>query len=269
LDSKAGLLERYEIFAGAAVIAAHANNIAAGFRLRDVRFLIELFSNWLEASQGEAVLPLQNTQVSRYVTSLVDEGLARRINRKGRPIYRLTRVGLIELIDRITTAPYIGRKELFFFLYYFIENYRPKLTELVAREGRQFPVALKLELEALLNTDAVLNRELADAERELQKLDDGIYAARQSSAIAIRMNRAGRPIEDIAAELEHSHPYELNSQKPLSQLLGEIPPEIRLWELETGNLRRVEQIFRPSRAMLCCYINELKALGRSKNGGKE
>ena len=110
------LVERSEIFFATATVGAHANASKSGFRQRDVKFLIELFSNWVESSLGTFSIPVQNTQVSRYLSGLADEGYARRISRKGRPTYRLTRIGLIELISRIVERNYISQKEEFFFL---------------------------------------------------------------------------------------------------------------------------------------------------------
>jgi len=57
------LFDENEPLVTAAVIAAEATGGHEVFRQRDVRFFIELFSNWLEPTTGEHALALHNTQV--------------------------------------------------------------------------------------------------------------------------------------------------------------------------------------------------------------
>jgi len=144
------LIDRFDIFFGAATFAAQANAYERGFRQRDVRFFIELFTDWVNPTFEWEGLPIQNTHISRYIESLVEEGYARKITRKSRPGYRLTRTGLIEMISRIVDKPYFHSPDHFFFAYSFIENYTPRLFALVKHEGTKFPYGLQLEIESLI-----------------------------------------------------------------------------------------------------------------------
>jgi len=258
------LLQRYRIFVLAATIAAHANtpptpSAAASFRQRDVRFYIELFSNWMETALGAFSLPVQNTQVQRFLSSLVSEGYARRLDRGRHPGYRLTRTGLIELTSQMVTGSVeVGRWQ-FLFLFYFIKNYRQRIVDLVRREGQQFPPALRLELEAHLDARALLDRELKSVEAELQRLDARIEDARQVSEL-LRSKVGKQPFPELVREVERLYPYELNNQKPLHALIAELPEELGAWELQHGAALRSRELWQPGKRLLQAYQSELRAL---------
>ena len=254
--------DRYEIFVASAVVAAHASADREGFRHKDVKFLIELFSNWLEVSLPDSVLEVQNTQVARYMHELGEEGFSRRLSRKGYPRYLLTRIGLIELLSRIINRTYFHAPEQFFFLVYFVKNYRERLTEMVRSEGRQFPIALKIEIEELLNVKALVQREVDAVEKEIRKLDERMRDAKSTSSLVTKLLKAGEPFGEVVAEAERLYPYDLNTMKPLTQLIAEIPKELRQWELEYGNMCRVRELWEPSKGMLQAYLRELKKLAR-------
>lgn len=254
------ILKSYEFFVAAAAIAAHASFGKEGFRQRDVRFLIELFSNWVERTFDGPLLPVSNTQVQRYLEELVTEGYARRFIRRNRPRYRLVRTGLIELLQRLIPETLCSHPEHFFFLHYFIRDYRPRIEKLIADEGKQFPLALKLEVEALLDVDALIKQQLRCAELELKKLEERISDNVKGSKLATRLYAQKLPLLEVATEIEKRYPYELNSQKPLTELISEVPEDLGRWELETGAAKRVEHLWTPARSMLLSYIQILKKL---------
>ena len=252
------LVSRHQLFLTTALVGAHAQYQEVGFRHKHVRFLIELFSNWVEVGLPGDIIEIQNTQIARFLSTLIDEGFARRINKKGHPLYRLTRVGLIELLSRAGHRNYIDQKECFFFLYFFITNYRDRLIELVRREGSQFPPAMQMEVAALLDSRELVRRELAAAERELQRIDVRIHDSRKTVNLARQWLRDGKSIDSVVQEAERLWPYELNSTKPLSELIGEVPPETRAWEMTTGNEMRRKNIWEKARVLLLAYITELE-----------
>ncbi|MCB0340460.1 MAG: hypothetical protein KDD53_12690, partial [Bdellovibrionales bacterium] len=93
-------LERYEVFICSALLAAHSSGEENGFRQRDIKFYMGLFSNWLETSLPGDMLEVQQTQILRYLENLVSEGFARKLSRGQLPVYRLTRTGLVEITSR-------------------------------------------------------------------------------------------------------------------------------------------------------------------------
>ncbi len=254
------LLVRFEVFVSTAVVAAHASAKGEGFRQRDVKFFVELFSNWTERALPDRALMVQNTQVQRYLDLLVTEGYARKISRSKRPVYRLTRTGLLELVSRSLDPKIPWTREQFFFLHFYIKNYKPLLEALIKAEGKQFPYALRVELDTLFNAKELLIKELARAKQELAQLEMRIKDSLSTSKMVETLSKEGIGIEEIVKQVEQAYPYELNSQKPLTELIGGIPEGMRLWELKVGNLNRVRQIWQPMKAGLECYIKELEKL---------
>lgn len=254
------IFRSYELFVAAAVIAAHASAPKEGFRQRDVRFLIELVTNWVELSLKGPALAISNTQVQRYLDELVLEGFARRLGRGKFPRYRLSRTGLIELLGRIVPEGLCSQLQHFFFLYYFIKNYRPRIERLIEQEGKQFPLALKLEVEALLDEKALVQHQLHFAQLELKKLDDRITDSLKAGALAAKLYSGDLSTAEVADEVEKLYPYELNSQKPLHELISSLPEDLARWELEIGALQRVEHIWEPTRGLLRAYVQVLQKL---------
>jgi len=77
---KSSLAQRLNVYLEAATLAAHASFIETGFRVRDLRFFTELFRNWSDDFDPTSV-PFQNTQLCRYLDTLVVDGFARHASR--------------------------------------------------------------------------------------------------------------------------------------------------------------------------------------------
>ena len=253
-------LDRFELFAATATVGAHANSLNKGFRQRDVKFLVELFSNWVETSIGDLVLEVQNTQISRYLEELVEAGYAKKRKNGRVPEYTLTRGGLIELISRAVSREFFEGREQFFFLYYFIRNYRERIHEQVRIEGKKFPIALQLELEELTDHNALLQKQIAWVKKELVKLDARIDEQEPIAQDIQAALKRGEDYQSAVQEIEDRYPYALNSQKPFAELLAELPRELSNWELVKGTVIRRDQIWLPTKRLLLAYLEELEGL---------
>lgn len=254
------VLHRYEVFFAGGAIAAHASSPEEGFRQRDVRFLIELFTNWVDMTAASETLILNNTQIQRYLDALCWEGYARKISREKVPRYRLSRIGLVELLSRLSLRDGPVQPQHFFFIYYFVRNYQDRLIELIKQEGKQFPAAMRIEIESLLDHERLLREERKRAELEFKKWDERSREALKSSQLAAQLFAKGVPVLEAVQKIEKLYPYELNSQKPLSELIASIPEEMAAWELDSGNKHRVHQLYNPSRDMIAAYRNILQKL---------
>lgn len=254
------LFQRYELFVTSGIIAAQANYPSEGFRQRDVRFIIELFSNWVEFSLSDATLALSNTQIARYLDTLVIEGSAKKTKRGKHPQYRLTRIGLIELLSRLAKSAKPLEPSQFLFVYYFIYNYKSRILEMIKTEGTLFPLGMRLEVESLLDTTTLLAEERKRVETKLKKLHARIADSNQSSRLARDLYRRGLTSQEVAKHLEQSYPYGMNSKKPLTELFNEIPTDIGKWELETGAIQRCSQLWTPARVLLNTYLQQLNKL---------
>jgi hypothetical protein len=255
------LAERFELFMATATLASHASCQDGAFRQRDVRFFLELFSNWAEVSSFD-VLPMQNTQIARYLSSLSKEGYLRRHGRASRPLFRMTRIGLIELLNRLVSPARAYPREYFFFLIFFVKGYGERLESLVKKEGSQFPPSLRVELQALLDWRTLVEREIKRTQQDLNKLDVRMADASSVSALSRERRRNGVGISDIVIEIQRKHPYELNSRKPLVELIDSIAPDQRQWELEHGTALRKEIIWEQQKNMMVQYLASLKTILR-------
>ena len=101
-------------------------------------------------------------------------------------------------------------------------------------------------------------------ERALKRTEQRIDDALKTSALTKNRLAAGIPFADVVREVEDRYPYELNSMKPLEELIASVAPDQRQWELEDGNLIRVETIWKPQRALLQALLSQLKALAKGQ-----
>jgi len=250
---------RHELFVATATVAAHASAQGGGFRQRDIRFFVELFSNWAYPNQ-KAELSIQNVQIQRYLSYLGKDGFVRKIGKGSRPSFKLTRAGLLELLSRLVESKRERIPEEFLFLVTFLKGYREWLQRLARQEGEQFPPSLRIELDALLDTETLIQRELKDVEQRLTKLNARIEDAVKTSTLVSERLRQGIDFSSIVEEVERKMPYELNSRRPLSELISSIQPDQRRWELESGNRLRATTIWQPMKAMLEEYRKQLRGL---------
>lgn len=260
-EDSQSLFSRFEVLVAPAIIGAHANApTGKGFRQRDVRWLIEFFANWIEPSLDPDGLQIKNTQISRYLERLTQDGYALKQMRKSTPRYILNPLGLIELMHRVVQKPYYPQKEHFFFLFSFMVNYKPRVQEIVKAEKKRFPHALLLELEELFNAQSLLERQLYFTKRELKKLqkrmEDQTGAAQLTQSIMQETN----DYKTMAEIVEKQFPYTLYTKKPLRQMLSETTQRHGIWELTVGGIRRNRLMWEQIKEMLELHIAQLEKL---------
>ena len=253
-------LGRHRVLFDAAAIAAHARFPVQGFRQKDLRFLIELFSNWLECAMEGPSLVVENTQIARYLGGLAQEGLAKQLGGQAQPRYRLTRVGLVENLTSLVHRRQWWPIEEFFFVYYFLESYRGRIELLIEKEGSLFPGTLKLEIAHLFDLRSFVERQAQLLDREIAKLDLRIADCRKTSDLATQLKKKGVAPDAILWEIQEKVPYQLNNQKPMADLFRETPNENWIWEMEVGSLKRAARIFSPMKETLAHMRAQVGAL---------
>jgi hypothetical protein len=255
------LARRHELFVATATLASHASAQGRGFRQRDVRFFTELFSNWAHPDTSSELV-IQNVQIQRYLHYLGKEGFLKNLNKGSRPLFKLTRIGLLELLTRLVESKREREPAEFLFLVYFVSGYREWLFRLIKDEGAQFPPSMQIELDALLDTATLVQRELNRVDKQITKLKMRIDDAHRTSTLVSEKIRRGEAFDQIVREVERKIPYELNSRRPLSELISSIQPDQRLWELRDGNRLRAKIIWEPAVKLLDEYRRLLSELGR-------
>ncbi|MCB0331338.1 MAG: hypothetical protein KDD70_16825 [Bdellovibrionales bacterium] len=253
----------HQVLLSSAFVASHASFRERGFRQRDLRFYFELFCQWSEWGRPYSASQIQTTQLTRQIQSLIENGYVKKLNRSSRSPFLLTRLGLIEMLSRIVTLREDEAHGIFLFAFYFSKVYRERLIALVREEGKQFPVALQIELEALLDHRSMLDDKISSVKKRLRKLSRGLEDAEAASKLASNLFARNIPLSEVVKRVEESHPYEFNALKPLSELIVEIPPEAREWELEHGNALRAELLWKPAYALEEQFLKYLEGAKKS------
>jgi hypothetical protein len=251
-------LEREPLVA-AAVIAAQATLGHAGFRQRDVRFFLELFSNWLESTTFSWTIGVHNTQVQRALELHADAGWAKRVGRRP-PRYRLTPEGLLELLRRLVQRKNLTRLDEFFLVFHILDAYGGRLRGLVEQSGILASRALALDVDELLDEKKLVARERALVLREIERLSVRVDESCQMGKLTRALLAEGKALPDVIAEVQKRYPYELNSQKPLDELLAELPAPWRRAELEGAAEKRAAGLWAPTRELLQAYDRILSKL---------
>ena len=253
------LVERQELFINTALLAAHSS-ASQGFRMRDVSFFIDLFQSWVETSIVPTAKRPQRVQIKRLFESLTEQGLLKLMPRKVRPEFRLTRPGLLQVLSELVDKQDLPKGPYFFFLYNFIKAYGSRIMNLFGDSGEVIPYSYRLELERLTDASSLLKTEIARTEESLKRIDRRIEDARKSSHLMVKELKGSGSLEQAILKVQALYPYELNHQKPLSELISEIPLDQRKWEMTEGNVQRIKYIWEPERNLLLTYMRQLKSL---------
>lgn len=250
------LTSDFEVFFSAAALSAHAVS-PTGFRQRDLKFFVELFSNWVETS---LFLSTFNTQIARYLTKLEKEGFAHRRKKGTMPVYKLTRVGMSEILRKITEEDYSSDQAQFFFVCFFIKNYRSQILNLIADEGSMFPKILQSEIENFLDIKQFITHQRKMLDKSIDRLKLRLSDAQKISIRVREGLKNSIPEEDLLSQIEHEFPYELNNQKPFSTLMRSLPPGQRRWELFHGGELRGKEIFLPLLEQLTLFQKQMERI---------
>ena len=137
---------------------------------------------------------------------------------------------------------------------------RERIASIIAAEGAQFPLSLKLELQSLLDTSALIATEMTRVDHAITRMETRVHDALKTSELVRNRLTSGVAFRDVVSEAEKKYPYELNSMKPLSELIRELAPDQQRWELEDGNLHRAHIMWQPQLAILREYRRQLTRL---------
>lgn len=259
---KDAVLAHQSVYFRAGAIAAHAHLYQEGFRQKDLRFYIELFSNWMETTLEGPSLEIHNVQISRFLEGLVKEGFCRKGMQKGNPSYRLTRAGIIGLFGDLVNREHFLPLEQFFFLHFIVESYGQVISDLVEKEGLDFPKALKFELDYLRDPKQLVARQLKFVDKEIAKLELRVKDACDASALARSLFDKEVKTGEIIEEVQKRFPYELNNLKPFKDLLRQVPSSLRRWELVEGAEKRGLALWKPMLEFLVAYRRQVALLDK-------
>lgn len=224
-------------------VASHSNFIDRGFRLRDMRFVYELFVNWLDSVLGPETMTIHNTQVQRFMKDLCKDGFAKSSTKGGQARFQVTRMGLLELLQRLTERE-PGNFTSFYFTYYFLKTYGLRIQQMIEAEGSGYAKSLQLELKVLLDHKRFLQKRLENVEYQIERLKVRIKETDETADFCDKLHRQGENVNSIVEQAGHKFPYALQAQKPMHVLLNEISADQRLWELTEGNRQRTQVMWK-------------------------
>ena len=115
--------QKFSVFINAALIASYSSFGEEGFRQKNLKFFLELFTNWMETSFAGPGPEVQNTQISRTLSKLTEEGILKYSKESGHPLYSITSIGLLEIVTRLAGKNCQHELDSFFFLFHFVFSF--------------------------------------------------------------------------------------------------------------------------------------------------
>ncbi|MGE3387357.1 MAG: hypothetical protein AB7K41_11565 [Bdellovibrionales bacterium] len=227
-----------------AVLATHVQLEEKGLRQKDVRFMLELLASWRWAADERGQKPpLHNTQILRRLRELAGLGWLKPLSRKGAPRYRLTRAGLVGILESLRQTALHSEFSTYWFLSFILQAYRERLLQLIEKEGSSLPLPQRIEVEKILDGKAMVKERRQLIKDRLHYWQRRIQENQAVVDLVQTRVREKVALEDIVAEIERRYPYELNLTKPISTFIAEIPHDLKVWELTEGQSRRAKMVW--------------------------
>lgn len=251
-----------EVYLYAGLLATFANIKSQGFRQKDVKFYIELLSNWMESTFKGPGIELQNTQIQRFLDQLCKEHVLKKSHSKTPPLYTMPPIGTLEIITRLVTLDLSKDLEDFIFLFHFIKLYSNKMEQLLLDGRDQLPKSYILEMKHLLNPENLLELQIQKINLEIEKLDERINDAQKMSELAKSLFKQNNNIDDVVQKMEELYPYQLNYQKKMGVLFKELSDDIKYLEMSSAPQLRAETLWGPLKQFYQSYRHILLSLSK-------
>lgn len=223
------------------LIGAWLNRNEKGFRQKDVRFYIELITDWMESSEKFKMVTVQNTQMMRFLDSLVQKDW---LIKKPGPTYFFKDKYFMSLMKELFSVDENDSFDLFLLQYHFASLYKKIIYELLFRRGVELSNGEKIDLEILLSTKHLKEKQRDKIHKELLILDNRIEDVNKMVNFSEQKLKTLRPLE-VVKELEKTNPYQLQYYQSMTQTFKDILPEIITLELTVHSEKRIKTIWEP------------------------
>lgn len=260
MERKGNFYQENAVFINAGILTCFANSPYEGFRPKDLKFYVEVFSNWVETSLGQHSVELQNNQVKRLFESLELKGDLKTLPKKRPQTFRLTSQGLYKYISKLVNLEHINESYQFFFLFHFITLYSSKLKQLLFAEKSDLSPALKTEIQFLLRPAEILRKEKEKVLLRISKLEQRISEANEMQKLSHKLLKDDWSQERIVAELERKFPYQLNNRKNMGDVFKDLILDVRWIELTESPKIRSSSLWSPLLEESRHYLNQLEQL---------
>jgi hypothetical protein len=227
-----------------AVLAAHVQLEDKGLRQKDVRFMLELLGSWRWAADERRLkTPLHNTQILRHLRELTELGWIKQLGRQKPPRYRLSRAGLVGVLEGLRQTALQSEFSTYWFLSFVLQAYKERLLRLIEKEGSNLPLPQRMDVERILDGKSLIKERRQLIKDRLAYWQRRIQENEAIIELVERRLREKITLEEVVAEIERRHPYELNLTKPITTFISEIPHDLKVWELTEGQRRRAKMVW--------------------------
>jgi hypothetical protein len=263
LSKRAGYVDAQATLIRASLIAAHSANLQDdGFRAVDVRFYFRLFSNWLEQDILRPSLDLELTQIRRSLQALERAGHCSQSRNKR---FRLTEDGLLELVEKLVDEVGVSFEEVLF-VQLIAVSYRDILRARILTGSAAISSATRRRLGAMLDPKRISKRLVRNAERLVNDLERRLLDDAALEKQIGRLREEGFASVELIARLTGVGAYQLQRIRSFSELLLQLPEDLRAAELSSGIGARRQMIFLPLLARARAELHQLQQLALSFDG---
>lgn len=243
----------------AALIATWLNREEKGFRQRDVKFYHDLIIDWMETSPSAKNYTIQNTQMMRFLESLVKKQWL--LKKKGTtPYYTFNNKYFMDLIKESLSISEDDPYDLFFLQFHLASVYKETLSELLFIRGIELSRGQKMDLEHLFNSKLLLRSQKERIEIEINKLDLRKKEVEKMIEFAKQDLASGSDAMDVVGKIEKKYPYQMQYQKSMSKTFADLHPKLRILELTSNSEKRLKTLWDPTENYLRGYLKTLEEL---------
>ena len=242
----------------AALIASYGVGRQGIFRQRDLRFFYDLFSNWIDPVPGSTQRqPVQNTQIARFIESLVREQLVEKKKQAKR--FTISLRSIPQLIRRFLERDYTDRPELAFFVFLFCKFYFiPYIEKNITETHRRFHVGLKRLLD-LANPGLFIEAQLFFVDERLRGFER-VFAIQEETGSYIAERTGTISQDEWLDEVESEVSFFLHSEKPLQKILKRGDKDRIDWEARHGRIERMQLLWKCEVERLRVFRKQLQEL---------
>ncbi len=250
LADRLGHVTRHSTFLQAALLAAHgARARQGGFRASDVRFFFLLFTNWVEHDVTRPSQDIDLTQVRRLLERMCRGGGAEPLpETPGGPRprgkhYALTEEGVVHLAESLAEVERAPLDETLF-VACFAACYLPAILARV--QGRTaLSSAARRRVARLLEPVRILRNARRHTAALVADLEERVRSSRELAHAMREASARGATDAQVVERMESLGSYQLHRVRPLTQVLLDLPEDLRRIELTDAWVVRQRLLFEP------------------------
>lgn len=241
-------------------LAAYGVSRSGQFRQRDIRYFIDLFSNWIDPTgQNDLLVSIQNTQIARFVEALIADGKAQQVVSSKQKRYVLVIDGLPALVRQVQGRNYIYSPSVTFFLYLFFTDYFAPYVQGRLQSGpKRYHTILK-RLYDVASPGLFIETQLFHIDARLREFERVFLIQRDTDAL-LAESEGTVPAGELLEDTESAGAFFLHSEKPLKKLLSRGGYDRIEWEATEGRHHRLQLLWQSELSRLQLFRKQLQEI---------